>query len=213
MKPLKLIIDNFDQAPELCSAPIHPHLEDLGRREFYLTKELWIEADDFMQEPVKGFFRLYPPINGQPGNRVRLRYGFVIECTGFDLGADGQVVAVHANYFPDSKSGTEGANTYKVKGNIHWLSVADALPAEIRVYDRLFTDPNPTGGDKDFLDFLNPKSKSVIQAYVDPSLANAKPEQSFQFERHGYYVADQFDHSTTTPVFNLSVGLKDTWKK
>jgi len=213
MKPLKLIIDNFDQAPELCSAPIHPHLEELGRRQFHLTKELWIESDDFMQEPVKGFFRLYPPINGQPGSRVRLRYGFVIECTGFDLDDHGEVIAVHANYFADSKSGTEGANTYKVKGNIHWLSVEEAIEAEIRVYDRLFTDPNPTGGDKDFLNFLNPHSKSVIKAYIDPSLANAKPEQSFQFERHGYFVADQFDHSVNTPVFNFSVGLKDTWKK
>ncbi|WP_108648607.1 glutamine--tRNA ligase/YqeY domain fusion protein [Polynucleobacter rarus] len=213
MKPLKLIIDNFDQAPELCSAPIHPHLEELGRRQFHLSKELWIESDDFMQEPVKGFFRLYPPINGQPGSRVRLRYGFVIECTGFDLDDHGQVTAVHANYFADSKSGTEGANTYKVKGNIHWLSAEEAIEAEVRVYDRLFTDPNPTGGDKDFLNFLNPHSKSVIKAYIDPSLALAKPEQSFQFERHGYFVADQFDHSVNTPVFNLSVGLKDTWKK
>jgi glutaminyl-tRNA synthetase len=213
MKPLKLIIDNFDQAPELCSAPIHPHLEELGRRQFHLTQELWIESDDFMQEPVKGFFRLYPPINGQPGSRVRLRYGFVIECTGFDLDDHGQVIAVHANYFVDSKSGTEGANTYKVKGNIHWLSAVEAIEAEVRVYDRLFTDPNPTGGDKDFLNFLNPHSKSVIKAYIDPSLANAKPEQSFQFERHGYFVADQFDHSVNRPVFNLSVGLKDTWKK
>jgi len=213
MKPLKLIIDNFNQASELCSAPIHPHLEELGRRQFHLSKELWIESDDFMQEPVKGFFRLFPPINGQPGSRVRLRYGFVIECTGFDLDDNGEVTVVHADYFADSKSGTEGANTYKVKGNIHWLSAEEAIEAEIRVYDRLFTDPNPTGGDKDFLNFLNPHSKSVIKAYIDPSLANAKPEQSFQFERHGYFVADQFDHSVNTPVFNFSVGLKDTWKK
>lgn len=213
IKPLKLILDNFDQPPELCFAPKHPHIEELGRREFYLTKELWIEADDFMAEPIKGFFRLFPPLNGQPGNKVRLRYGFVIECTGFDVGDSGEVVAVHANYYSDSKSGTEGANTYKVKGNIHWLSAENALQAEIRMYDRLFTDPNPTGGDKDFIEFLNPHSKSVIKAYVEPSLGQATPEQSFQFERHGYFVADQYDYEPDRPVFNFSVGLKDTWKK
>ena len=213
LKPLKLIIDNFAQDPELCSAPKHPHHEDWGRREFYLTKALWIEADDFMAQPVKGFFRLFPPIDGQPGNRVRLRYGYVVECTGYEVDASGAVTAVHVNYFADSKSGTEGANLYKVKGNIHWLSAVDAISAEIRMYDRLFTDPNPTGGDKEFLDYLNPHSKTIISAFVEPILAHAQPEQAFQFERHGYFVADQLDHQADHPVFNLAVGLKDTWKK
>jgi glutaminyl-tRNA synthetase len=213
LKPLKLIIDNFDPTvEEACSAPKHPHHEDWGRREFTLTKELWIEADDFMVEPIKGFFRLYPPKDGQPGSRVRLRHGFVIECTGYDTNANGQVIAVHANYFADSKSGTPESNNYKVKGNLHWVSAKNAIKAEIRIYDRLFTDPHPDSGDKNFLDAINPNSKQVLTAYLEPSLSNVKAEQRFQFERHGYFVADRVDHTATKPVFNMCVGLKDTWK-
>ncbi len=213
LKPLKLIIDNFDvNHSEPCSAPKHPHHEDWGRREFNLSKELWIEEDDFMIEPVKGFFRLYPPANGEAGSRVRLRHGFVIECTGYDTDASGKVIAVHANYFPDSKSGTPESNNYKVKGNLHWVSVKEGIKAEIRVYDRLFTDPHPDSGDKNFLDAINQDSKQILHAYLEPSLKDAKAEQRFQFERHGYFVADRIDHTASKPVFNLCVGLKDTWK-
>jgi glutaminyl-tRNA synthetase len=213
LNPLKLIIENYSGQTQWCSAPKHPHHEEWGKRDFQFSQELWIEQDDFMAEPVKGFFRLYPPKDGQPGNRVRLRYGFVIECTGFDTDASGQVVAVRANYFPDSKSGTPGSADYKVKGNIHWLSVPHAIPAEVRMYDRLFTDPNPSGGDKDFLDFLNKNSKKTLQVFVEPNLAQANVEQRVQFERHGFFVADRKDHSAQRPVFNFSVGLKDQWKK
>jgi glutaminyl-tRNA synthetase len=213
LDPLKLIIENYSEEFEWCSAPKHPHHEEWGKREFQFTKELWIERDDFMVDPSKGFFRLFPPKDGLPGNRVRLRYGFVIECTGFDLDAHGTVIAVRANYFPDSKSGTPGSADYKVKGNIHWLSVTFAVPAEIRMYDRLFTDPNPSGGDKDFLNFINPNSKKTVCAYIEPSLAKASKEQRFQFERHGYFVADRQDYSHQSPVFNFAVGLKDQWKK
>ena len=213
LKPLKLIIDNFDaNHSEPCSAPKHPHHEDWGRREFNLSKELWIEEDDFMIEPVKGFFRLYPPANGEAGSRVRLRHGFVIECTGYDTDASGKVIAVHANYFPDSKSGTPESNNYKVKGNLHWVSAKEGIKAEIRVYDRLFTDPHPDSGDKNFLDAINQDSKQILHAYLEPSLKNAPAEQRFQFERHGYFVADRIDHTASKPVFNLCVGLKDTWK-
>lgn len=213
LHPLKLIIENFDAELEWCSAPKHPHHEEWGRREFALTKELWIEADDFMINPPKGFFRLSPPANDQAGSRVRLRYGFVVECTGYDVDAQGTPVAVRVKYFPDSKSGTPGSADYKVKGNIHWVSVPFAVNAEIRMYDRLFTDPNPASGDKDFLTLLNPESKKILQAFVEPSLANAHSEQRFQFERHGYFVADRIDHSQHLPVFNFAVGLKDQWKK
>lgn len=213
LKPLKLIIDNFDaNHSEPCSAPKHPHHEDWGRREFNLSKELWIEEDDFMVEPIKGFFRLYPPANGEAGSRVRLRHGFVIECTGYDTDASGKVIAVHANYFPDSKSGTPESNNYKVKGNLHWVSAKEGIKAEIRVYDRLFTDPHPDSGDKNFLDAINQDSKQILNAYLEPSLKNAQAEQRFQFERHGYFVADRSDHTAANPVFNLCVGLKDTWK-
>ena len=213
LSPLKLIIENFEGEIEWCSAPKHPHHEDWGRREFALTKELWIESDDFMMEPMKGFFRLYPPKDGQPGNRVRLRYGFVVECTGFDVDEKGNPIAIRVKYFPDSKSGTPGSADYKVKGNIHWVSVSHAIQAEIRMYDRLFTDPNPASGDKDFLTLLNPDSKKILRAFVEPSLALANKEQCFQFERHGYFVADRVDYKTDQPVFNFAVGLKDQWKK
>jgi glutaminyl-tRNA synthetase len=213
LKPLKLIIDNFDaNHSEPCSAPKHPHHEDRGRRDFNLSKELWIEEDDFMVEPIKGFFRLFPPMNGEAGSRVRLRHGFVIECTGFDTDANGKVTAVHANYFPDSKSGTPESNNYKVKGNLHWVSAKEGIKAEIRVYDRLFTDPHPDSGDKNFLEAINQDSKQILHAYLEPSLKNAQAEQRFQFERHGYFVADRIDHTAVKPVFNLCVGLKDTWK-
>jgi glutaminyl-tRNA synthetase len=213
LKPLKLVIENMDPgASEICSAPRHPHHPDWGRREFPFTRELWIEADDFMIEPVKGFFRLYPPIGDQPGSRVRLRYGFLIECTGFELDANGEVKQVHARYFPDSKSGTPGSDNYKVKGNIHWVSAQHALAAEVRLYEHLFTDPHPDSGEKNFLDYLNPHSKEVITAYLEPSMVDALAESRFQFERHGYFVVDAVDSKPGTPIFNRAVGLKDSWK-
>jgi glutaminyl-tRNA synthetase len=142
---------------------------------------------------------------------VRLRYGYVIECTGFDKDPAGNVIAVHCNYFADSKSGTEGSANYKVKGNIHWVSAAHALEAEVRLYDRLFTDPHPDAGGKDFRLALNPDSKEVITAYLEPGLAKALPDDRFQFERHGYFVADRVDSKPGKPVFNRAVTLKDSW--
>ena len=213
LKPLKLIIDNFPEDHlEPCSAPKHPQHPEWGERHFHLTKEVWIEADDFMIEPSKGFFRLYPPHNGQAGNRVRLRHGFVIECTGYETNDAGEVVAVRAQYFPDSKSGTAGSNNYKVKGNLHWVSAKTGIPAEIRVYDRLFTDPHPDSGDKDFLLALNTDSKKVLQAYIEEGLNQVQSEERYQFERHGYFVADRIDHTPQKAVFNLVVNLKDNWK-
>lgn len=208
LKPLKLIVDNYPEGQtEPCKAPVHPHHPEMGERHFVFSKELWIEQDDFMVEPIKGFFRLFV------GNKVRLRHGFVIECTSYDTDEQGQVIAVHANYFADSKSGTEGSNNYKVKGNIHWLSVESALPAEIRSYDRLFNDPHPDAGGKEFLDTLNPDSKHVSQGYVETSVRGVAPETHFQFERNGYFVSDRFDSTEDRLVFNRVVGLKDTWQK
>jgi glutaminyl-tRNA synthetase len=121
--------------------------------------------------------------------------------------------AVHCNYFDDSKSGTEGSSNYKVKGTIHWVSAAHALQAEVRLYDRLFTDPNPDAGGKDFMLALNPSAKEVINAYLEPGLKDALPDQRFQFERHGYFVADRVDSVAGKPVFNRAVTLKDSWGK
>ena len=213
LHPVKLVIDNFDaNTAEPCSAPKHPHHPEWGNREFNFTRDLWIEATDFMLEPVKGFFRLYPPIGGEAGGRVRLRHGFVIECTGVELDSDGKVIQVNARYFPDSKSGTPGSNTYKVKGNIHWVSAIDAFPAEVRLYDHLFNDPQPDSGNKNFLDAINPESKKTVTAYLEPCMKEAKAEERFQFERHGYFVADRIESKPGKPVFNRAVGLKDSWK-
>ena len=214
LRPLKLVIDNFPEGQaEECSAPVHPHHPELGNRSFPITKNLWIEQEDFMEVPVKGYFRLAPPNGDAPGSRVRLRYGYVIECTGFDKDADGNVTAVHCKYFEDSKSGTEGANTYKVKGNIHWVSADAALEAEVRLYDRLFTDPQPDAGGKDFTLALNPNALEVVTAYLEPGMKQAVADQRFQFERHGYFVADRVDSAPGKPVFNRITTLKDSWSK
>jgi glutaminyl-tRNA synthetase len=212
LRPLKLIIDNFAAGvSEECSSPVHPHHPELGLRSFPITRELWIEEEDFMEVPSKGYFRYYPPIGDAPGSRVRLRHGYVTECTGYDKDENGKVIAVHVNYFPDSKSGTPGSDNYKVKGNIHWVSAATALEAEVRLYDRLFTDPQPDGGGKDFMQALNPNAKEVITAYLEPGMAAAQPDQRYQFERHGYFVADRVDSAPGKPVFNRIVTLKDSW--
>ena len=206
LNPLKLIIDNFSEtASEDCTAPVHPHHPERGNRHFKLSRELWIEAEDFMEVPSKGYFRLFP------SNKVRLRYGFVIECTGCDKDANGNVIAVHCNYFADSKSGTEGSANYKVKGNIHWVSAAHAIEAEVRLYDRLFTDAHPDAGGKDFKQALNADSKTVVTAYLESGAELAKPDEKFQFERHGYFVADRVDSTGGKPVFNRITTLKDSW--
>ncbi|MGA7815370.1 glutamine--tRNA ligase/YqeY domain fusion protein [Caballeronia sp.] len=208
LDPLKLIIDNYPEgASETCSAPVHPHHPDRGTREFLFSRELWIEREDFQEAPKKGYFRLFP------GNKVRLKYGFVVECTGADKDENGNVTAVHCNYFPDSRSGTEGANSYKVKGTIHWLSAEGAYEAEVRLYDRLFKEPQPGAGGAEFLDALNPESKRVIRAYLEPSARQAMAEDRYQFERHGYFVADRIDSKPGMPVFNRIVSLRDSWGK
>jgi glutaminyl-tRNA synthetase len=211
--PIRLKLTNFgelfggDDRLEPCHAPANPHRPELAPRAFHLGRELWIERDDFAEVPAKGFFRLYP------GNRVRLKYGFVIECTGCEKDASGAVTAVTATVVPDTRSGTPGADAVKVKGTITWLAVADALPAELRLYDRLFTEAQPDAGGKDFKAALNPASKRVVHGYIEPSLANAQPDDKFQFERHGYFVADRVDHAAARPVLNRIAGLKDSWGK
>jgi glutaminyl-tRNA synthetase len=208
LNPLRLIIDNFpENLSEDCTAPVHPHHPERGHRSFPITKELWIEEEDFMETPTKGYFRLFP------GNKVRLRYGYVVECTGCDKDENGKVIAVHCSYFADSRSGTEGANNYKVKGNIHWVSATHAVEAEVRLYDRLFTDPQPDAGGKDFKLALNPHSKQVVTAYLEQGMKAALPDDKFQFERHGYFVADRVDSTPGKPVFNRVVTLKDSWGK
>ena len=208
LDPLKLVIDNYPaDAEESCEAPNHPQKPDWGKRAVPFSRELWIEREDYVDQPPKGYFRLFP------GNKVRLRYGFVVECTGCDKDAAGKVVAVHCNYFADSKSGTPGADAYKVKGNIHWVSARHAHATEVRLYDRLFAVPNPGAGGRDFLADINPAAKSTILAQLEPALKDAAAEDHFQFERHGYFVADRVDSRPGAPAFNRTVTLKDSWAK
>ena len=216
LDPLMLVITNYPAGEtERCHAPNHPLHPELGKRDMPFGRELWIEREDFMETPVKGYHRLYP------GNMARLRYGYVVKCTGCEKDADGNITAVLCEYLPDSKSGTPGADNYKVKGNLHWVSVEHAYTAEVRLYDRLFAhaypgarrEGDPEGLERDFLDDINPNSLRVITAQLEPALRAARPEARFQFERHGYFVADRVDSRDGAPVFNRTVTLRDTWKK
>jgi glutaminyl-tRNA synthetase len=206
LDPLKLVLENLpENHAEPCTAPVHPHHPERGLRSFPLTRELWIEREDFAVTPPKGFFRL------TPGQRVRLRYGYVIECTGFETDTSGAVNMVRARCLEDSKSGTPGADRYKVKGNIHWVSVPHGLAAEIRLYERLFTEAAPDAGGRDYRESINPEAQRIVHAVLEPSLANVPPETRLQFERHGYFVADRVDHRSDRRVFNRAVTLKDSW--
>ncbi len=214
LDPIKLVIDNYDDnTSEDCFAPNHPLKPELGKRTVQLSKELWIEREDFMEEPAKGYFRLFP------GNMVRLRYGYVVKCTSFEKDAAGNVTVVHCEYLPDTKSGTPGSDAVKVKGNIHWVSAKHAYACEVRLYDRLFKEANPgsgknaDGSERDFLDDINPNSVQTITAQLELGLKDAKPSETFQFERHGYFVADRKDSVAGKPVFNRTVTLRDAWQK
>ncbi|MGC4060906.1 MAG: glutamine--tRNA ligase/YqeY domain fusion protein [Aquabacterium sp.] len=216
LDPVKLVLSNWDEVMgaghlEACSLPALPHPPegtDSPVRHFQLGKEVWIEREDFEEVPPKGYKRLFP------GNKVRLKGGYVIECTGCVKDASGQVTEVLATVVPDTKSGTPGADSVKVKAAITWVGVADGVAAEVRLYDRLFTDAHPDAGGKDYMASLNPESRKIVTAYVEPSLAAAVPDQKFQFERHGYFVADRKDHAPGKPVFNKITGLKDgNWAK
>jgi len=170
--------------------PNHPQKPEWGRRPVPFSRELWIEREDYQDQPEKGFFRLFP------GSEVRLRFGYVVKCTGMQDGV------VRCTYYPDSRSGSAGADRLKVKGNIHWVSAAHAHVAQARLYERLFQVPDPQGvGD------LNPTSVRSVTAQLEPALRDAKPEERFQFERHGYFVADRVKPT----VFNRTVTLRDSW--
>ena len=212
LDPVKLVITNWgelmggDDALDNCSAPVHPHHPEMGQREFKLGREVWIERTDYEEVQPKGFFRLFP------GNKVRLKYGHVIECTGGTKDADGKLVEVQATLVPDTKSGTPGADAIKVKGNITWVAAADAVQAEVRLYERLFAEANPGSGE--LLEELNKNSLEVCSAFVEPSLAKAEPGVGIQFERHGYFVLDaKASAAAGKPVFNRAAGMRDSWGK
>jgi glutaminyl-tRNA synthetase len=222
LDPVPLRLDNWaevyggDDHVEPCQAPAHPQRPELGTRQFGLSHTVWIERDDFAELPPKGFFRLFPPKtmpDGSvvPGNKVRLKYGLVVECVGCDKDAAGTVIAVHARVVPDTRSGTPGADAVKVKGTITWVGQADAVAAPVVLYDRLFTEAQPDAEGRDFRELINPKSKQVVQAWLEPSLREVAAGSRFQFERHGYFVADREQHGPGTPIFNRITTLKDSW--
>ena len=223
LDPLKLVLTNWDQVIGKgqtlpCSAPLHPGQPERGLRHFTLGPEVWIEREDFMEEPLKGYHRLSPPrFDGQgkqiAGSVARLKYGYIIQCTGLTKHFDGSIAQVQAKLVPDTRSGTPGADAVKTKGVLTWVAAHDALAAEVRLYDRLFTEAQPDAAGRDFKECLNPDSKKVLQAWLEPSLAAANADDKFQFERHGYFVADRKDHSAGAPVFNRITALKDGWAK
>lgn len=207
IEPLKLILTNLaDEHTETLHFSNHPKDESFGMREVPFARELWIEREDFAEIPPPGFKRL--KLDGD----VRLRGAGIIHCDAVVKDADGTVIEVHCTLDPASRPGMEGANR-KIKGTIHWVSAAHAIATEIRLYDRLFTVADPDNDDdgKTYVDYLNPDSRKVVTGYVEPSAATATPEQSLQFERVGYFVADRYDHTPEAPVFNRSVTLRDTW--
>jgi glutaminyl-tRNA synthetase len=193
LDPLKLVIENYPEGQEeLVEVPNHPQKPETGKRKVPFAKELWIEREDFQETPPKGYFRLYP------GNMVRLRYGYVVKCTGYDKATG----TVRCTYLPDSRSGTEGANAYKVKGNIHWVSVKHAHACEVRLYDRLFKAEHPEG-----MEQLNPDSMKTIRAQLEPCLENETGDVAVQFERHGYFKADP----RRAGAWLRTVTLRDSW--
>ena len=208
LEPLRVVIDNYpENQEEACLAPNHPQKPEWGSRPVPFSKFIYIERGDFMETPPKGYFRL------SPGAEVRLRYAYIIKCTNVVKDDSGEVVEIRCTYDPDSKSGTPGADKRKIKGNIHWLSARHAQQVEVRLYDRLFAHAHPDASGQDYKTFLNPHSKSITTAFVEPSLRNIQPEDSFQFERNGYFIADRVDTRQEKPVFNQAVTLRDSWAK
>ncbi len=204
--PLKLVITNLaDAHDESLTFPNHPKDESFGSRTVPFSNELWIEREDFEEVPPKGFKRLIP------GGEVRLRGAGIFRCDEVIKDGD-KVVEIRGELDPESRPGMAGADR-KIKGTIHWVSARHAVTAQIRLYDRLFLVPDPDNdeGGKTYQDYLNPESRRTVTGYVEPAAADAAPEQSFQFERIGYFVADRYDHRSEAPVFNRSVTLRDTW--
>ena len=205
--PVKLVLTNLPEGhEEQLTFSNHPKDESFGSREVPFAREVWIDREDFAEVPPKGWKRLVP------GGEVRLRGAGIIRCDEVIKDADGTITELRGWLDPESRPGMEGANR-KVKGTIHWVSAVHGVPAEIRLYDRLFSVPNPDDESegKTYRDYLNPESRRTVTGYVEPAAASAAPEQSFQFERTGYFVADRRDHTAATPVFNRSVTLRDTW--
>lgn len=207
VNPVKLAITNYpDGMTEEMTAINNPENEADGTHSITFSKHLWIERDDFMEDAPKKFFRM------SPGKEVRLKNAYIVKCTGCTKDADGNIVEIQAEYDPESKSGREGANR-KVKGTLHWVSADHCKKATVRIYDRLFSVENPSADERDFRELLNPESMKInANCFVENYAAERKPGEYLQFQRIGYFMADP-ESTADTPVFNKTVGLKDTWAK
>ena len=207
LRPLKVVIVNYpEDGEEWLTAANHPNRPEMGSRQVPLSREIYIERDDFMEDPPRKYRRL------RPGGEVRLRYAYIVKCEDVIKNASGEVVELHCSYDPLTRSGMEQAQR-KVKGTIHWVSARHALRREVRLYDRLFTTPNPDQGPGDFLQYLNANSLEVLEAALEPVLADASPEERFQFERLGYFTLDPVLHAAGQAVFLRTITMSDSWAK
>ncbi len=208
LDPIKLVIENYpEDHTDTFECALHPTDEGFGRRSVPFGRELYIERTDFAKDPPKKWFRL------APGREVRLRYAALVTCNEVIEDDDGNVVELRCTWDPDSKGG-KSPDGRKVRGTLHWVSATHAIDAEVRVFDRLFREENPLADeDTSYLDFLNPDSKKVLQAKLEPALGELAAGAHVQFERVGYFVADEKDHAPGRPVFNRTITLKDTWAK
>jgi glutaminyl-tRNA synthetase len=209
LDPLKIVLTNYPEGEsEWLEAAVHPQNPDMGTRKVPLSRELWVERGDFMEEPPRKFFRL------RPGGEVRLRNAFIIRCDEVIKDDLGQVTELRCSFDPESRSGLPGASR-KIKGTIHWVSAAHGVAAEVRLYDRLFNVANPLADkERDFLEFINPDSLQLVQnAILEPSIAEGSPGDFFQFERTGYFTHDESSHGEGRPVLNRTVTLRDSWAK
>jgi glutaminyl-tRNA synthetase len=207
LRPLKLVITNVpEDYREEVEATNNPEMPEAGTRKMPFTREIYIEQDDFMEVPAPKYFRL------KPGGEVRLKYAYIVKCEALIKAPDGSVLEVHCTADLDSKSGGPTANR-KVKGTIHWVSAKECIDAEVRLYERLFTEADPEADGRDFKSCINPASLEVIHAKLEPSLEQARPEERYQFERLGYFCLDHRASAPDCPVFNRTISLKDTWGK
>ncbi|MDG2335039.1 MAG: glutamine--tRNA ligase, partial [Myxococcota bacterium] len=209
LRPLKVIIVNFPEGEvDELDAINNPEDESMGSRKVPFSREIYIERDDFMEDPPKKFFRL------GPGREVRLRYAYFITCTDVIKDDDGEIVELHCTYDPETRGG-DAPDGRKVKGTLHWVSASHAVPAEVRLYNALFTTEQPGALEEgeDFIDHLNPDSLEVVEnAQLEPSMAGASPGHAYQFERTGYFCVDP-DSASDRLVINRTVTLRDTWAK
>ena len=207
LRPLKVVIVNYpEDDEEWLTAANHPNRPEMGSRQVPLSREIYIERGDFMEDPPRKYRRL------RPGGEVRLRYAYIVKCEEVIKDASGEVVELYCSYDPLTRSGMEQAQR-KVKGTIHWVSARHALRREVRLYDRLFTTPNPDQGPGDFLQYLNANSLEVLEAALEPVLAEASPEERFQFERLGYFTLDPVLHAAGRAVFLRTITMSDSWAK